>query len=206
MEAEHLILALPAPEAKRLYVSGDEVADRMMAVPYSATICVAVVTGAGFRLPEPLKDVYGLLIPRLERRHIAAICIETNKNKAGAPGGQLLNILLCRASALAMMALPDNEVAAAVLDEAENYLPGLSARIATTRLYRWKHAEPYSHIGRAKDIARYRNHGSALDRRVWLAGDYMSMPFTEGAAESGKWAADEICKRAARSAANLPDS
>ncbi len=205
MEAEYAILAIPAHEAKRLYLGGDDTANRLMAVPYSATINIAIVTASGFRLSKPLKDVYGLLILRRERRHIAAICIEANKNNECASRGQLLNILLCHASAMAMMALPDDEIVAAVVEEAENYLPGLSAQIATTRLYRWKQAEPCSPIGRAKDIAQYRNN-PPLDRRIWLAGDSMSMPFTEGAAESGKWAADEICKRVARNPGISPCS
>jgi oxygen-dependent protoporphyrinogen oxidase len=195
MEAEYAILATPASEAKRLYLTDDDVATRLMAVSYSASICIAIVTGSGFRLPLALREVYGLLIPRRERRHIAAICIEGNKNRACAPGGQLLNILLCHASATAMMALPDDEVVTFALKEADEYLPGLSTRIATARLYRWRQAEPLSHVGRARDIAQYRQDERSLQRRVWLAGDYMSMPFTEGAAEAGKWAAGEICKR-----------
>jgi len=194
MKAEFAILAIPAPEAKRLYLTDDDSATRLMAVSYSATICIAIVTGSGFRLPLALREVYGLLVPRMERRHIAAICMEANKNRGCAPDGQLLNILLCRESAVTMMALPDDEIVAAVAQEAEAYLHGLSAQIKTARLYRWKHAEPYSHVGRAKDIAQYRKSEQAPERRVWLAGDYMSMPFTEGAAESGKWAADEICR------------
>jgi oxygen-dependent protoporphyrinogen oxidase len=195
MEAEYAILATQAPEAKRLYARNDEAASHLLDVPYSATICIAVVTRDAFRLPKALEDVYGLLIPRRERRHIAAICIEGNKNRACAVGAQLLNILLCRTSAMAMMALPDDEVVAFAMEEAEGYLPGLSAQIVAARLYRWRQAEPYSRVGRARDIAQYRGNEYSLERRVWLAGDYMSMPFTEGAAEAGKWAADEICKR-----------
>jgi len=94
-----------------------------------------------------------------------------------------------------MMSMTDDAIVQAVTPEAEKYFPGLSTQIATTRIYRWKHAEPYSHVGRAKALLHYRN-GRALDQRVLLAGDYMSMPFTEGAAESGKWAAEQICNAA----------
>ncbi|MGA3371123.1 MAG: NAD(P)/FAD-dependent oxidoreductase [Terracidiphilus sp.] len=198
IEAEHVILAIPAHEAKRLYRSDDEITNRLMAVPYSSTINIAVVAGSGFHLPEPLKDVYGLLVPRQERRQIAAICIEKNKYRGGGQEGQLLNILLCHASAMAMMALPDDEIVAAATEEAEKFLPGLTAQIRAARLYRWEYAEPYSQVGRAREIAEYRSSGRALDRRVWLAGDFMSMPFNEGAAESGKWAADAICKQLAK--------
>jgi oxygen-dependent protoporphyrinogen oxidase len=194
-EAEHVILAIPAPQAKQLFLSGDKAANRLVTTPYSATIHIALVTASGFRLPHALKDVYGILVPRRERRHIAAICIEANKNKESAQGGQLLSLLLGHDSALALMTLPDDEIVAAAAVDAERFVSGLATQIAATRLYRWKHAEPCSQTGRARDIAEYRENGNALGRRVWLAGDYMSMPFTEGAAESGKWAADAILER-----------
>jgi oxygen-dependent protoporphyrinogen oxidase len=193
-----VILAIPAPEAKQLFLFGDKAANRLLTNPYSATIHIALITASGFRLPDALKDVYGLLVPRRERQHIAAICIEANKNKESAQGGQLLSLLLSHDSAMALMALPDDEIAAAAVDDAERFVSGLSTQIAATRLYRWKHAEPCSQAGRARDIAEYRENGNAPDRRVWLAGDYMSMPFTEGAAESGKWAADAIGERLIR--------
>jgi oxygen-dependent protoporphyrinogen oxidase len=196
-EAEHVILAVPAPEARLLFLSGGEPANRLMAVPYSATINISVVTEGGFHLPSSLRDVYGLLVPRLERRHIAAICIEANKNRVARQDGQLLSLLLCHTSAKAMMELPDDEIASAALVDAERFLPGLAAQSIATQLNRWRHAEPFSQVGRARDIAKYRDPESTKGRRVWLSGDYMSMPFTEGAAESGKWAAEAILKRAA---------
>jgi oxygen-dependent protoporphyrinogen oxidase len=55
---------------------------------------------------------------------------------------------------------------------------------------------PLSPIGRSRNVARYRGsiNGST---RVYLAGDYMGMPFTEGAAETGKWAAEALIKNLA---------
>ena len=197
IEAEHVVLAIPAPEARRLLRNADTASSRLLDIPFSATILIAVVTRSGFRLPEPLRDVYGLLVPRRERRHVAAICIEGNKNRTDGQEGQLLSLLLCHSSATAMLERPDDEIAAAAVEDAERFLPGLSSQIATRRLYRWNHAEPCSHVGRARDIGEYRDIESKRNSRVWLAGDYMSMPFTEGAAESGKWAAEAILKRVA---------
>jgi oxygen-dependent protoporphyrinogen oxidase len=194
IKAAHVILAIPAHHARPLYDSAEPSANRLMAVPYSATINIAVVADQNFCLPHQLRKVYGLLIPRRERRHIAAICIEANKFNSSAQNGQLFNILLSSSAAMAMMELPDEAIVAAALREAESYLPGLTAQTIATRLYRWRHAEPWSRVGKAWDIAEYRAN-PPLDRRVWLAGDYTSMPFTEGAVESGKWAADAICQR-----------
>lgn len=208
MKADHVILAIPATDAQRLYSSGDEITRRLMATRYSANINIAVMTNDSFRLPDSLGAVYGLLIPRIERRSIAAIGIESNKNRDCAPQGQLLNIMLSNTASKSMMSMTDDAIIHTVVPEAEKFFPGLSTQIATTRIYRWKQAEPCSHVGRAKDLLHYRKNGRPLDQRVLLAGDYMSMPFTEGAAESGKWAAEQICNAASNIAvkrdANLP--
>lgn len=146
-----------------------------------------------FRLPANLASVYGLLIPRLERQHIAAIGIETNKNRACTAQGQLLNIMLSNPASHSLMALPDEAIVQRVMPEAEKFFPGLAEHVEATQIYRWPQAEPYSRVGRATDLRQYRDSCCSSLPRVLLAGDYMSMPFTEGAAQSGKWAAEQIC-------------
>lgn len=154
------------------------------------------MTDDRFHLPESLTTVYGLLIPRRERACIAAIAIESNKSRDRAPSGQLLNIMLSGASSEAMFSLPDDEVLKAAMLEAEKYLPELSKHITSTMLYRWTQAEPYSHVGRATDLRCYRDRLQYSNKCVLLAGDYMNTPYTEGAAESGQWAANQICRAA----------
>lgn len=192
MNSDYVILAIPATEAQRIYSGGNEITRRLMATSYSTTINIAVMTNDSFRLPDSLKNVYGLLIPRRERRSIVAIGIESNKNRDCVSQGQLLNIMLSNPASKSMMPMTDYAIVQTVVPEAGKYFPGLSAHIAATRIYRWKQAEPYSHVGRAKDLLHYRKKGRPSEQRVLLAGDYMSMPFTEGAAESGKWAAEQI--------------
>jgi oxygen-dependent protoporphyrinogen oxidase len=190
--ADYAILAVPAPQAQRLYSSPDEVASRLMATCYSACINIAAMTRPGFRLPAGLKTLYGVLIPRSERGSVAAIGIESNKSPRRVPHGQLLNIMLSGAASMEMMPLDDGRIVDATVREAEPLFPGLSAQIAGTRIFRWQHAEPCSPIGRARDLSEYRSAVRPPAARVLLAGDYMSMPFTEGAAESGRWAAQQI--------------
>jgi oxygen-dependent protoporphyrinogen oxidase len=47
--------------------------------------------------------------------------------------------------------------------------------------------------GRGRYVARYRESVNG-ETKVILAGDYMGMPFTEGAAETGKWAAETLMR------------
>jgi len=192
LKAKHVVLATPANEANNLYQAVDDVTRRLMATRYSQTINIAVMTDETFDLPDVVTDVYGVLIPRCERRSIVAIGIENNKNRNSFPKGQLLNIMLSNARACALMDMTDDVIAKSAIEEAESLFPLLSAHVVATRVYRWKAAEPYSNVGRAKDLRHYREAFHPLTQRVILTGDYMSMPFTEGAAESGRWAASQI--------------
>ncbi|MGB8265569.1 MAG: NAD(P)/FAD-dependent oxidoreductase [Candidatus Velthaea sp.] len=192
LSADYVILAIPAPAAQRLYAGSDETSCRLLATRYSSTINVAIMTDEAYRLPAKLATVYGLLIPRTERRTIAGIGIESNKGAEYAARGQLLNIMLSHAASESMRKLDDATIARRVTKEAEAHFPGLSAHAGGIRVYRWNHAEPYSPVGRAGDLLHYRSMPLPADQRVILAGDYMSMPFTEGAAESGRWAAERV--------------
>lgn len=193
MKADFAVLAVPAADAQRLYSSDDAITQRLMATPYSPNINIAVMTNESFHLPDSLEAVYGLLIPRGERRSIAAIGIESNKNRDCAPQGQLLNIMLSNTASKSMISMTDDVIIRTIVPEAENFFPGLPSHLVAARVYRWKQAEPHSHVGRARDLLHYRIKDRVSNQRVLLAGDYMSMPFTEGAAESGKWAAEQIC-------------
>lgn len=195
--ASRVILAVPAPAASLLLKKPlDELSGRLLATAYTTSINVAVITDAQFSLPEKLKDVYGLLIPRRERKGVAAIGIENNKNRTHA-AGHLLNIMLSHEFAMHCISLTDDAVVAQALNGAQVHLPDLPEHVRQTRVYRWPMAEPCSDIGRAKDLQLYREQCGKLPPRLVLAGDYMSMPYTEGAAESGMWAA-ELTARAAQ--------
>jgi oxygen-dependent protoporphyrinogen oxidase len=85
----------------------------------------------------------------------------------------------------------DQAILSAVLQDLEKYYGGILGHVLFTKIYRWKEAVPISWPGRSKQIAQYRK---SINRstKVFLAGDYMGMPFAEGAAETGKWAAQSI--------------
>ncbi len=92
-----------------------------------------------------------------------------------------------------MIGWNDRDVLAAVLEDVERFIAGISTSLIFTKIYRWKEAAAMTPPGRSRNIARYRN---AVDPSmgVFLAGDYMGFPCTEGAAESGKWAAEAIMR------------
>lgn len=203
--AEHVILAVPASVAKKLIPQplNDEM-QSLLATPYSASINVACITDENFKLPETLASVYGLLIPRKERNLVAAVGIENNKSRSGDAVGNLLNLMLSHTAALELMHAPDATIVELAMQSVSNYFPTLPAHIRQSRVYRWPEAEPLSPVGRATVLHAYRHRCKKQVSPLLLAGDYMGMPFTEGAAESGYWAASMVVGHLTNPSSGLP--
>ncbi|MCF8316918.1 MAG: FAD-dependent oxidoreductase [Ignavibacteriales bacterium] len=211
LTAHHVIVAVPAPVAKNLIVQRlekrmDEEMQALLATPYSASINIACVTDKDFALPSNLKNIYGLLIPRKDRTAVSAVGIENNKNRGDDAAGHLFNIMLSHRAALEQMQAADNAIVAFAAQSVSDYFPTLPTRIKQSRVYRWPAAEPLSPVGRAATLRSYRQRSTQQVPSVLLAGDYMSMPFTEGAAESGYWAASLVAKTTNQRLQGMPAS
>jgi oxygen-dependent protoporphyrinogen oxidase len=194
LQTGRVILAVPAHTAKDLYRQADKIESILMDTHYSSTLNIALGVTRKWTLPETLQDVYGLLMPRKERKHIAAIAIERAKSTDRTQNGHLINVMLDGVSGSEMIEWDDDKILKTLLPELDEVLPAISHHIIFQKHYRWLHAEPKSPIGRSKNIAIYRKN-ILPDCRVLLAGDYMGMPFTEGAAETGQWAASQLIGR-----------
>jgi oxygen-dependent protoporphyrinogen oxidase len=190
--ARHVVCAVPALHARRLWPTAPAAEQSLMETAYSSGINIAILADARYTLPQPLQSVYGILIPRSERGHLAALAVEGNKCRDRAPAGTLLNVMLSDAAAQKCMVLSDDELLQTIQPEIEAYAPGLFAARIGTHCYRWPQAEPRSPVGRARAISDYRR--TAGMRRILLAGDYMGAPYTEGAAETGAWAASQVAQ------------
>ncbi|WP_083384248.1 protoporphyrinogen/coproporphyrinogen oxidase [Cupriavidus sp. USMAHM13] len=195
--ADYLVCAMPAPHARRAWRDADTLARRLMETPYSRTINLGLLTRPGFRPPPALQNLYGLLVPRTERRHIAAIALEAGKLGPAPDGAQVINVMLSDSAAAARLGASDASVLADVLPELEGYLPGISHALADCLVSRWEHAMPCADVGHARDVQAYRTRRPAGGQRVFLAGDYLNAPFTDAAALSGQWAAQALLATAA---------
>lgn len=190
-QAGHVVLATTASAARQLHVPEHDVEERLLRTDYSASIKISFAIPEGIPTVKGAQDIYGLLIPRQERQVIAAIALESRKCQSYAPTGELLTVMLSGAAAGRLLEVPEEYVLAEVLPELQRWFTGIERNIAFAHFCRWQEAEPRSPVGRSRDLAQY--------RRLWhprmkviLAGDYMSIPCTEGAAESGKWAATRL--------------
>ncbi|MBS0292066.1 MAG: FAD-dependent oxidoreductase [Proteobacteria bacterium] len=193
-----VVVAVPAPMAKRILVSSgtpldlDTAARDLLLTEYSASINVACLLDEAFELPDPLRCCYGLLVPRLERGAIAAVGIENNKRPTAHGRACHLNLMFDADAAQAHMRDDEAAIVDVALRDVRPWLGDLSRHVRQSRVFRWPLAEPKSRVGRARLIATYRQHCACDGPKVVLAGDYVGMPFTEGAAESGEWAASSL--------------
>ena len=191
IEGDYVVLATTASVAARLYAGADATERALMATPYSATINIAIATTPDYRVPARLANVYGILLTQTDRQRLAAIAIERNKSPDRVAEGELFDVMLGNDEAEEAMALPDDAILTRVMTELEVYFPDLSRRMAWARVMRWPEAIPRSPVGRSRTLHGYRN-DDQRQRKVFLVGDYMGFPWTDSAAATGIWAADQI--------------
>jgi oxygen-dependent protoporphyrinogen oxidase len=189
-KAKKVILATPALVSAKIYKQPNEIEKSLLSTSYSSTVNISI--GLKKKLSDrKISKVYGIWIPRKERKNIAAITIESNKNKDRAVTGELLNVMLSGTAGKKMIHLEKEEILKSIIEELNKYFPGITQHISFTKITRWSYAEPMSPVGRSKNLLKYRS-TTTSQSNIFLAGDYMGMPFTEGAAETGKWAASLI--------------
>jgi len=115
LRADHVVLAATAPIASRLYRGGDEIERRLMATEYAPTVKIGLATSRHWRNEPALKNVWGFMIPRPDRQLVASATLESAKDIARVPDGEMLNLFVKSEAAGAMMDLSDDEIVAKVL-------------------------------------------------------------------------------------------
>jgi oxygen-dependent protoporphyrinogen oxidase len=193
LRADFVVLATTASAARTLHAPTHDVEARLLDTGYSASMNISLAIPEGVSTAKVAGDIYGLLIPRRERKVIAAVALESRKCRQYVPRGELLNVMLSGSAGARLMDVPEADVLAEVLPELDTWFPGIGPRISFAHFSRWREAEPRSPVGRSRLIRQYRQRWRP-DRKVILAGDYMSIPCTEGAAESGRWVAAAVGK------------
>jgi protoporphyrinogen/coproporphyrinogen III oxidase len=191
VRAPAAIVAIPAPSASGILGPATGPERRLLQVGYRSSLTVTLSVEGEWGAAAPLEGVYGLLIPRRERRWIASVGSESAKGTERLEGRDYLNVFVDSAAAAELLPLDDSAVLDRVLSELDGYLPGLSRKVRSGSVVRWEQADPDWSVGRLRDVAAYRRSWSG-DRAVVLAGDYAGIPFNDGAAESASWASQRL--------------
>uniref|UniRef100_E6Q3C6 Amine oxidase, flavin-containing n=1 Tax=mine drainage metagenome TaxID=410659 RepID=E6Q3C6_9ZZZZ len=188
--ADRVILACPADVSRALLPYASEAEQVVLAAGYASSIHVAFALRQTWKPPDHLRGIHGALAAPREGGSIAAPTFESGR-LPGSDGGEVLAVMLGNDAARRAMNRPDDELIRDTVEQLNRIVPKLPAAIVETRVQRWPIAEPLSPVGRARAVAAYRR-SLGGQRRVVLAGDYLGSPWTDGAAETGKWAARHI--------------
>ena len=189
--ADRVILATTAPVSRALYLEPAVVERELLATTYSSTLSIAVIVKDSLHLDPYIEEIYGILVPKRERNVISSISNEGLKDKHRLANGKMFILFLAGQAGAEMIDWKDDDVLSVVLAELEKYVPGVSENILFTKIHRWREAMPMSPLGRSRNVARYRE-SITPSTRIFLVGDYMGMAFTEGASETGRWAAQSL--------------
>lgn len=192
--AEHVICTVPAPIAKNIFSHSDQQTTKLFGTPYSSSITISLLADKNWLIPTTIKSVYGMLVnPTLDSK-IAAVTIENNKCQTRSKQGYLVNIMLADKWAKKLLGLTDEAIYTEVQTDIEKILPDIDTNLRMKKIFRWEYAMPCTPVGRAQLVKEYRETRN-ISNRIWLAGDYLGLPWTDSAAQTGLWAAKQVIER-----------
>ncbi len=169
LEADALILALPAHECARLLRPLDEsLGESLKNIPYASALTVAL--GYDSRVRASLPRGFGFLVRGKEKRKLLACTFVHNKFPHRAPPDRaLLRCFLGGAMESGVMGASDDEIVSMARAELREIL-GLRAEPLFSRVYRWPAAMPQYVVGHQDTVVRIR---AQLEKHpgLFLAGN-----------------------------------
>jgi oxygen-dependent protoporphyrinogen oxidase len=143
-------------------------------------------------------DAFGVLADPAEATMVSACALPAGRWRT-AP--DLEDVVLAWPTPRALERLKDRSVAeivAAMMPEIERLVPETRGGVERARVFRFEEGTPLAAPGFLAHRAMGRKLAHSLALPVALAGDYLTMPFVEGAVASGENAAELIVRHLAR--------
>jgi predicted NAD/FAD-dependent oxidoreductase len=193
LEADAMVIAVPAPEALRIAAPLLRSAEReaLGGVTYAKGVTVAAL------LRRPLRARPTLVrVPPADGSPLACALIEP-----GLPAGRVAedrSLLFLRATpeyADAHFDAPSEAIEKDLLAAFERAWPGAQRSVERVRTLRVRHAAPRFEVGRYRVLERWerlQRDARAEGRRVYFAGDYLTHPSFEGALASSERASTAV--------------
>jgi oxygen-dependent protoporphyrinogen oxidase len=187
VDARYAIVATQAPVARQVIRELPANVDRALsAIRYGKTIIVSFLTNETG--PQWWDDVYAIATPERSTSMVFNMAnVRRGAELKREPGGSLMAYSMA-GLADPMLALSDDEVVETYVRELDESFPGFAKIIDEAKVQRWPSALPYPFPGRAELQADLL---TPLGR-IFLAGDYLGVPTTDTAVETGRLAAQEI--------------
>ena len=199
VEADAVICATTATKALDIMPAlPSSISNALRRVVYSR--CCRVFFGVDAS-PFPDQDWYAVAFPR----ETGALMTGMSNSAVLAPqtvpeGKALIDALVIGERADELFVLSDLETGKRVLAEIRKYLPAMSEEPLFTRVYRWDEAVCMAPGGMMTALYRMRRHDLDCVKGLFLAGEYMGIPSTNGALRSGIDTADDCAAFVSRSA------
>ncbi len=193
-----VVIASQATQTKTFYKNPTEhQRDLLDQSHYAATISVA------FRVDrKKLPDTAIVWVPFVESNQISGYVNEAMKgDELVHDGKSLISTWLHEAFAKTLMEKTDEEIFAAVKQELTRVCPWFDGTqdLESFDLQRWPEAMPkfsHGHLTRVKTFMDSTGQGA---NHVFLCGDYLNSPWTEGALRCGQRVAKQVCLSIERS-------
>ena len=154
LEADALVMAVPAHEAARLSEHMDSLLPELIGlIPFASTVVIHLAWPSA-QVPHPL-DSYGYLIPSIERSDLVACTWTSRKFERRAPDGMvLMRFFAGRFGRRDLLGIPDRDLVALARTDAQATL-GIRAEPSFQLLHRWSKGMPQytvGHLARVDDI------------------------------------------------------
>lgn len=191
LEAEAMILALPAWESARLLRDFDtELGSKLAKIPYSSSLLVALVYD---KTALRLRKGFGFLVPRKEGRRLRACTFVGQKFRHRVPPGrEVLRCFLGGVGDEAVLDLSEEEAVTLVRKELAEIL-GVRAAPRAVQVFRWQKALAQYTVGHGERL-RAIEQRLAQHRGLFLAGNAYRGIGVPDCIRSGREAA-EACLR-----------
>lgn len=188
-EAEAAICATTATVASRIIPDlPSDISNVLSRVNYSAALNVAIGLG-----PDILREgSFAATFSRSSGTWLSALSnIKIWAPMAMPDGKNMLHVLVIADKAKELFPLSDSEIEKRIIAEIRRFLPAMPEQPEFVRVYRWREAGCIYHGGMMKAIHQMRRQSLPSVKGLYLAGDYMNVPVTNGAMRSGVDAAED---------------
>lgn len=197
LTARSVALCVPAPVALDLHANAPEDERRYLeACTYTPMLKVscALDRPLTFRRGRP---AYAVLVPEVENQLLSVVTVDHNQASDRAPGGHsLVSMLTSPRVTSELLGASDDEVVRRVTEQGEQVLPGLRHAMCVSFVHRFRHGMP------EPTAAALRLRSDFLRRplrTVDYAGDWLTLPNSEGAVRSADLAAWRVTAQSRRS-------
>lgn len=161
IDADAVVLAVPAPAAARLLASIDRtMAADLEGISYAGSAVISL----GFSrsdVAHPL-DAAGMVIPRRAGRRILAVSFSSSKYPGRAPEGCVLLRVFAGGALDPDVVCRDDAALAAIAREEVAELLGARGTPRLVQIDRWKGAMPQYHVGHVDRVARIMERAAAI--------------------------------------------